>query len=255
MSKQYQSIFGNGNKGNGDQPTGSLRNRIPVPSSGHKTERPLYIPFGNTVLKEDSKTLKEYGFGRHSRALLIAIEPDDMNHTGQSRSSKNTPTLEAADNKKDDRASDLQTTHNPFRSTNAKDLYRRILLGAALHRRSLPAQVMPKHPCIFRDTFNRVWPIHLKRANSPTAHAAVLESSFRNLDMQPHKGQHPSSGILSVTQYADISRLWEAWFCPGRRQHMRKAFRKWEWEEVSVCLACQYDIEDFFRITPVQFDR
>jgi hypothetical protein len=223
MSKQYQNIFGNGNKGDGDQPTGSLRDRISVPSSGHKTERLSYIFFGNTFLKADSKILKEYGLGRHFRALPIVIEPDDLNHTSQLRLLKNVPTLEAADSKKDDRASNLQTAHNLFRSANAKDLYRRILLGATLHRCSLPAQMMPQLPCILRDAFNQVWPIHLKRANCPAAHVAVLESSFRNLDMQPLKGQHPNSGIFGITQYADISRLWEPWFCPGRRQHMRKA--------------------------------
>jgi hypothetical protein len=182
-----------------------------------------------------------------------------MNHISRLqlrlRLRKDIPTLEAADSKKDDRALDLQITHNPFHSTDAKDLNRRILPGAALHQRSLPTQAMPQHPCRFRDTFNWVWPIHLKRANNPAARVAVLKPSFRNLAMQLFKRQHPNSGVLGITQYADISRLWEAWFCSGRRQHMRKAFRKWEGEKVRVCPACQYDIEDFFRITHVQFDR
>jgi hypothetical protein len=75
-----------------------------------RTERQLLILFSNAVLREDSKTLKEYGLGKRFGALCIVIEPDDMNNPSPLRFFKDFPTLEAADSKKDDSASDLLTS-------------------------------------------------------------------------------------------------------------------------------------------------
>jgi hypothetical protein len=88
-----------------------------------RTERPLLIFFSNAVLREDSKTLKEYGLGKRFGALCIVIEPDDMNHSSLLRPFKDFPMLEAADSKKDDGASDLLTSHYPFRRANVKCSY------------------------------------------------------------------------------------------------------------------------------------
>jgi hypothetical protein len=214
-----------------------------------RTERQLHIFFSNAVLREDSKTLKEYGVGKRFGALCVVIAQDGMNHPSGLRLFKDFPTLEAADSKKDDVALDLRSSHYPFRHTYAKDLYRQIIIGNAPHPRPLAAQLVSWLLSIFQvpSTFLMDIPLVWVTAGC----FAALQTSFRNLGTQPIPGGQPDDGIVSVAQDVDICRLWEMWFCPGEWG----TFREWEWEKEIVCPACQHEIYEFFIITGLQIDR
>jgi hypothetical protein len=323
IKERYRSFFRDGNKGTGDQPNGSIRERLSAPSSEHKTidkdtlsklrncslaecrpsgftkglrselsgdaivdsrnrglaphseaqdvillvfelgsptssflrftiktpmltvgdlrrqlacelkrtKRQLHILFSNAVLREDSKTLKDYGLGKRLGALCIVIESDDMNHPSPLRLFKDFPTLEAAPSKRDDGTSDLLTSHYPFRHANAWN---------ELHQRSVAEQWMPLRHSLLLSSFVLL------------EHSAALQLSFGELGMQPIPGGHPNSGIVDVAQGVDIRRLWEMLFCPGKWGTPRIL----EWKKGAVhCFTCQHEIHTFLLTTGLQIDR
>lgn len=165
-----------------------------------RTERQLHIFFSNAVLREDSKTLKEYGLGKRFGALCIVIEPDDMNHPSPLQFFKDFPMLEAADSKTDDGASDLLTSHYSFRRANVKCSYEQRFLWNGFYQ---CAQSMSWHDSL------SLAPLALSNL------AAALCLSCWKLEMQSTPGEHPDNGIIGVAQGVDIRRLWEMLFCLG----------------------------------------
>lgn len=310
IKERYWSIFGHGNKGTGDQPNGSIRERLSAPSSEHKTidkgtlsklrncslaecrppeftkglrselsgdaivdwgnrgpaphsearaiillvfelgsptssflrftietpmltvgdlrrqlacelkrtKRQLHILFSNAVLREDSKTLEDYGLGKWFQPLCIVIESDDMNHPSPLLLFKDFPTLEAADSKRDDGTSDLLTSHYP---------YEHRFLWNELHQRSAAEQWMPLRHSLFLTPF------------------VLLELSAA---LQRIPGGHPDSGIVDVAQGVDIRRLWEVLFCPGE-------WASGELKKGAVCSTCQREIDMFFLTTGLRINR
>jgi hypothetical protein len=331
IKERYWSNFGNGNKGTGDQPNGSIRERLPAPSSEHKTidkdtlsklrncslaecrppeftkglrselsgdaivdsrnrgpaphseaqdiillvfelgsptssflrftietpmltvgdlrrqlacglkrtKRQLHILFSNAVLREDSKTLKDYGLGKWLGALCIVIESDDMNHPSPLRLFKDFPTLEATDSKKDDGASDLLTSHYPFRHTNVGCLHERRFP----HQRSEAAQSLLPRDSLFLGPL-LLSPLLL----SPFIFLAL---SVWKSGMQPIPGERPDNGIVGVAQGVDIRRLWEILFCPGEWG----ASGELELRKGAVCSTCQREIDMFFLTTGLRINR
>jgi hypothetical protein len=331
IKERYWSNFGNGNKGTGDQPNGSIRERLPAPSSEHKTidkdtlsklrncslaecrppeftkglrselsgdaivdsrnrgpaphseaqdiillvfelgsptssflrftietpmltvgdlrwqlacelkrtKRQLHLLFSNAVLREDSKTLKDYGLGKRFQALCIVMESDDMNHPSPLRLFKDFPTLEAADSKRDDGTSDLLTSHYPFRHANAECLHEHRFLWNKLHQRPVAEQWMPLRHSLFLAPF-----VLLELS-------AALQLSLRESGMQRIPGGHPDNGIVDVAQGVDIRRLWEVLFCPGEWG----ASGELELKKGAVCSTCRCEIDIFFLTTGLRINR